>query len=92
MSCGSAGCFGGGEPSRLTGIRSRVGLACCITSCGMINSFGRLGDFGDRGSVGVGGSNSINMSVADNDTFGRFGIGRRIGGVFLFGISIVVLS
>lgn len=88
-----AGCLGGGDPSRLTGIRSLVGLACCKISCGIINSFGLLGDFGDRGS-GVGGSISmaINISVAPNDTFGRFGIGRSNGGVCLFGISTVHLS
>lgn len=58
----------------------------------MMSSLGRLGDFGDRGSVGVGGSNSINMSVADSDIFGRFGIGRSNGGVCLFGISTVLQS
>lgn len=57
----------------------------------MINSFGLLGDLGDRGS-GVGGSISINISVAANDTFGRFGIGLSNGGVFLFGISTMLLS
>lgn len=91
ISFGLAGCFGGGEPSKLTGMRSLVGLACCTTSCGIINSLGLLGDFGDRGS-GVGGSISINISVAGNDTFWyRFGIGLSNGGVFLFGISTVLL-
>lgn len=68
-----------------------MGLACCRISCGIINSFGLLGDLGDRGS-GVGGSIPINMSVADNDTFARFGIGRSNGGVCLFGMSTVHLS
>lgn len=55
----------------------------------MIKSFGRLGDFGDFGS-GVGGSISIKISVP-NETIGRFGIGLSNGGVFLFGISTVIL-
>lgn len=76
---------GGGEPSNLTGIRSRVGLACCTINCGIIRLFGRFGDFGDRCS-GVGGSTSIRIFVA-KDAGGRFGIGLSNGGVFLFGIG-----
>lgn len=81
---------GGGDPSSLAGIRSRVGLGVCTINCGKIKSFGRLGDLGDLSS-GVGGSISMNISGA-NETVGRVGIGRSNFGVFLSGIPVSFAS